>query len=194
MRATPDTVVSTGWQETKTSRSRSSWMGSSTAGASPGSPPSCCARSRASASEPRLEPFLPPPAVDRAALPVVKSQAPGLRGTPGRGHCSSAATSASWASSSASPTSPVQRASPATRLARLDAPDRLDRAPDGDRRHWPAVRASLAGLAPRPAPPALDVSWPNSPTSKTLAHLDASATTAGGAAPIRAPRRDGRPA
>jgi hypothetical protein len=40
--------------------------------------------------------------VDRAArLAMVISQAPGLRGTPSAGHCSSAATSASWASSSA---------------------------------------------------------------------------------------------
>src|SRR5207302_1974628 len=46
-------------------------------------------------------------------LATVISQAPALRGTPDCGHCSSAATTASWASSSASPTSPVYRASPA---------------------------------------------------------------------------------
>src|SRR5215831_8228439 len=46
-------------------------------------------------------------------LATVISQAPGLRGTPSCGHCSRAATTASWASSSASPTSPVYRASPA---------------------------------------------------------------------------------
>src|SRR5690606_4019327 len=38
------------------------------------------------------------------------SQAPGFRGTPASGHCSSAATSASCASSSAVPTSPIRRA------------------------------------------------------------------------------------
>jgi len=38
------------------------------------------------------------------------NQAPGLSGTPERGHCSSAATSASWARSSARPRSPLMRA------------------------------------------------------------------------------------
>src|SRR5437016_3600446 len=45
------------------------------------------------------------------------SQAPGLRGTPDSGHCSSAATRASWASSSARPTSRTIRARPAMSLA-----------------------------------------------------------------------------
>src|SRR5881397_1737879 len=45
------------------------------------------------------------------------SQAPGLSGTPDSGHCSSAATSASWARSSAMPTSPTMRARPAISLA-----------------------------------------------------------------------------
>ena len=40
---------------------------------------------------------------------AVVSQAPGLRGMPSRGHCSSAATSASWARSSAIPTSRTSR-------------------------------------------------------------------------------------
>ena len=59
---------------------------------------------------------------------VAISQAPGLSGTPDRGHCSSAATSASCASSSASPTSRTIRARPAISLRRLDPPDRVDRA------------------------------------------------------------------
>src|SRR4051794_28879007 len=42
-------------------------------------------------------------------LAMVMSQAPGLSGTPETGHCSSAATSASWASSSARPTSRTNR-------------------------------------------------------------------------------------
>src|SRR6058998_1596372 len=45
------------------------------------------------------------------------SQAPGLSGAPDSGHCSSAATSASWARSSAMPTSPTMRARPAMSLA-----------------------------------------------------------------------------
>src|SRR5918996_4156983 len=47
---------------------------------------------------------------------VAMSQAPGLRGTPDSGHCSSAATSASWARSSATPTSRTMRARPAMSL------------------------------------------------------------------------------
>ena len=43
---------------------------------------------------------------------VAISQAPGLSGTPDRGHVSSAETSASCARSSASPTSRTMRASP----------------------------------------------------------------------------------
>jgi hypothetical protein len=50
-------------------------------------------------------------------LAIAISQAPGLFGTPDSGHCSSAATSASWASSSASPTSRTIRATPAMILA-----------------------------------------------------------------------------
>src|SRR5882757_4184620 len=41
------------------------------------------------------------------------SQAPGLSGMPEPGHCSRAATKASWASSSAMPTSRTMRVSPA---------------------------------------------------------------------------------
>src|SRR5262245_53804353 len=46
-------------------------------------------------------------------LAVAISQAAGLSGTPAAGHCSSAATSASWASSSAVPTSRTIRATAA---------------------------------------------------------------------------------
>ena len=47
------------------------------------------------------------------------SHAPGLRGTPSAGHCSSAATSASCASSSAMPISRTIRAKPA--ISRADS-------------------------------------------------------------------------
>ena len=50
-------------------------------------------------------------------LAVVVSQAPGLCGTPSRGQCSSAATSASAAHSSAMPTSRVMRATAPMTLA-----------------------------------------------------------------------------
>src|SRR6266568_3113673 len=45
---------------------------------------------------------------------VSMSQPPGFGGTPSRGHCSSAATYASWASSSAVAISPATRVRPAT--------------------------------------------------------------------------------
>ena len=76
-------------------------------------------------------------------LAVAISQAPGLSGTPARGHCSSAATSASCASSSARPTSRTMRARPAISLRRLDPPDRVD----GARGVGPPAR----GYAPRSA-------------------------------------------
>src|SRR5688500_7543621 len=50
-------------------------------------------------------------------LATAMSQAPGLSGTPDSGHCSSAATSASWASSSARPTSRTIRVRAAISLA-----------------------------------------------------------------------------
>ena len=46
-------------------------------------------------------------------VPMAMSQAPGFRGTPDSGHCSSAATSASWANSSARLMSRTICASPA---------------------------------------------------------------------------------
>ena len=50
-------------------------------------------------------------------LATAINQAPGLLGMPSDGHCSRAATRASWARSSARPTSLVIRVSPATRRA-----------------------------------------------------------------------------
>ena len=52
-------------------------------------------------------------------FPIAISQAPGFSGMPPSGHCSSAASSASWASSSASPTSRTTRVSPA--ISRADS-------------------------------------------------------------------------
>ena len=67
-------------------------------------------------------------------LAVAMSQAPGLSGTPDFGHCSSAATRASWARSSATPTSRTIRVNPAmSRATRFSRPRRL---PDGCRQPW----------------------------------------------------------
>src|SRR5580704_17375005 len=52
-------------------------------------------------------------------LAVAISHAPGLSGIPDAGHCSSAATSASWARSSATATSRTMRVSPA--ISRADS-------------------------------------------------------------------------
>src|SRR5436305_14091626 len=52
-------------------------------------------------------------------LAAAISQAPGLFGTPDSGHCSRAATSASWARSSARPTSRTIRVRPA--ISRADS-------------------------------------------------------------------------
>ena len=52
-------------------------------------------------------------------LAVAMSQAPGLSGMPDSGHCSSAATRASWARSSARPTSRTMRVRPA--MSRADS-------------------------------------------------------------------------
>ena len=68
-------------------------------------------------------------------LAAAISQAPGLRGTPARGHCSSAATSASCASSSATPTSRTMPRQAGDQLRRLDPPDGFDRAMGVGRRH-----------------------------------------------------------
>jgi len=55
--------------------------------------------------------------IDRTMLCGGHSHAPGLSGIPDLGHCSSAATSASWASSSATPTSRTMRVREAMGLA-----------------------------------------------------------------------------
>ena len=112
--ATRDSVVSTGWQAVNISRSTSSSMWSTAAsrsgisgsGASDGS----SARSRAARRKWSIA----------RRFDTAMSQAPGLSGTPRSGHCSRAATSASWARSSASPRSCVIRVSPATSRAASD--------------------------------------------------------------------------
>ena len=91
---------SAGWQHVKISRSRSSGISSS--GVSSGWR-SSTARSR-SLSAPALSRRSRSVARLRAA---VVSQAPGLRGTPSRGHVASAAAKASCAQSSARSQSPV---------------------------------------------------------------------------------------
>src|SRR6266545_2683329 len=106
----------TGWQHTNNSRRRSSPMssnrpsksGSNTCPATSSSRPNCsCLRSAI--------------AVRRKwsmarRFPMAMSHAAGLSGTPDSGHCSRAATSASWARSSATPMSRTIRARPAINL------------------------------------------------------------------------------
>ena len=58
-------------------------------------------------------------AIDRAVLGGRHEPGAGLSGTPDSGHCSSAATNASWARSSARPTSRTTRAIPA--ISRADS-------------------------------------------------------------------------
>ncbi len=60
-------------------------------------------------------------------LATVISQAPGLRGTPSRGHCSRAATTASWASSSARSDVTGVPGQPGDQPGGLHPDDRLDR-------------------------------------------------------------------
>src|ERR1700720_485076 len=116
--ATRASVESTGWQEMKTRRRRSSPTGSSIAATrsdSAGSslaasswPSSSCLRS---SSLPRRRRSI------ARCFAVAMSQAPGLSGTPDSGHCSSAATRESCASSSARPTSRTIRARAGMTLA-----------------------------------------------------------------------------
>src|ERR1700716_1961589 len=103
--ATRESGDSTGWHAMKMRRSRSSLtalgsLASSSSNAARVGSFCSRVRSRRMRSTPRR-------------LPTAISHAAGLRGTPVSGHCSSAATSASWAMSSATPTSPTDRASPA---------------------------------------------------------------------------------
>src|SRR3954468_10681687 len=90
-------------------------------------------------------------------LPVAMSQAPGLSGTPDSGHCSSAATSASWARSSATPTSRTIRASPAiSRADSIRQTASIVRLISGDATGGAGLRARLGLLAqPRLALPEL---------------------------------------
>src|SRR4051794_10242348 len=118
VRAVRASVPRTGWQVMNMRRRRSSSTSSSTAAARSGPssgwrdsmsrPSSSCFRCCISLRRMR--------SIARC-LAVAMSQPPGLSGTPCAGHCSSAATSASWASSSARPTSRVSRVSPAISLA-----------------------------------------------------------------------------
>ena len=79
-------------------------------------------------------------------LAVAISQAPGLRGMPVAGHCSSAATSASCARSSARPTSRTMRVSPA--ISRADSMRQT-----ASMARWVSVAATAADhtIAPRGA-------------------------------------------
>src|ERR1700693_566890 len=103
--ATRESGDSTGWHAMKMSRSRSSL----TAVGSLASSSSDAARVGSFCSRGRSRRMRSTP----RRLPTAISHAAGLRGTPVSGHCSSAATSASWAMSSATPTSPTDRVSPA---------------------------------------------------------------------------------
>ncbi len=113
--ATRASAGSTGWQATNSSRSRSSPMSSSTSRSwsrttLPWWSGSCAIASCLPACRRRWRSR----SIARRWA-VVISHAAGLSGTPCRGQCSSAATSASWASSSALSRSPSIRARRAIR-------------------------------------------------------------------------------
>ena len=122
VRATRDSAVRTGWQVVKTSRSRSSPMWSSrTSSTSPTSSPE--PSSRASDTVRPTSASLRAYVLRRRTRSmawwraVETSQPAGFGGTPRDGHCSRAATKASWATSSPRPTSPRTRLATATTLA-----------------------------------------------------------------------------
>src|SRR4249919_2917797 len=120
VRATRASVASTGWQAVKIRLSRSSSISSPAASAGSSS----ASRERSSTARPSSSSLRAAISLWRSRsiarfLAVAISQAPGLSGTPVRGHRSSAARSASWARSSATPTSPVIRASAA--ISRVDS-------------------------------------------------------------------------
>ena len=120
--ATRASVDSTGWQAMKISRSRSSPMsssGSSSLDVGPRRPLTGPRPRGASSSCLRSSTVLRRSRSIARCLPVAMSHAPGLSGTPDAGHCSSAATRASWARSSARPTSRTMRARPA--MSRADS-------------------------------------------------------------------------
>src|SRR3984885_1656411 len=115
--ATWASVESTGWQEMNIRRRRSSPTSSSIALAMSGTAISLYANSRPNSSSFRSCSALRRKRSIARCLAVAMSQAPGLTGTPDFGHCSNAATRASWARSSATPTSRTMRVSPAISLA-----------------------------------------------------------------------------
>src|SRR5919199_1013506 len=101
-------------------RRRTSSSTSSTCGARSGRSSRCsssCSRAIASCLRSRATRRRSPSTPRRLA--VVMSQPPGLSGIPDCGHCSSAATRASWARSSATDTSRTMRVSPA--ISRADS-------------------------------------------------------------------------
>src|SRR5256885_3090611 len=119
--ATRASVESTGWQAVKIRRSRSSPISSSMAASKSRSASSLCSTSSSwpSSSCLRSSVFCRRSKSIARCLAVPISQAPGLVGMPDTGHCSSAATRASWASSSATPTSRTMWARPA--ISRADS-------------------------------------------------------------------------
>src|SRR5262245_35754084 len=118
VRAARASVGRTGWQAVNMRRSRSSPMSSSRTVSRSGSA-SCCWAARRWPISACLRSIN----LDRRTRSIARcfavamSHAPGLSGTPDSGHCSRAATRASWASSSAAPTSRTIRASPAINRA-----------------------------------------------------------------------------
>ncbi len=85
-------------------------------------------------------------------LAIAISQAPGLRGTPSVGHCSSAATSASCARSSARPTSRVIRASAAISFGdSIFQTASIVLEMSGESNHLQAYRYFLPNLSSKPA-------------------------------------------
>ena len=110
----PRSTDSTGWQQMKTRRRRSSPMAALSIAASRSGGVSCSiSSSRPSSCDLRSS------VADRRNVSIARclavpiNHAPGLSGTPDSGHCCRAATRASWARSSASPTSRTMRVKPA---------------------------------------------------------------------------------
>lgn len=106
-------VARTGWQEVKIRRSRSSSMCSGSASSAGSAGGGTSSRLRPTSASLRAYVSLRRTRSIARCLAVAVSQAPGRSGTPDSGHCSSAATRASWAISSAMPTSRTIRATPA---------------------------------------------------------------------------------
>ena len=117
VRAARACAESIGWHVAKSRLSMSSPMSSSAAAARSSSLVECSRSSRRPSSSWRRSAICRRRSWSIArCLAVAISQAPGLSGMPDCGHCSSAATSASWARSSAHPMSWTMRArAPITR-------------------------------------------------------------------------------